>query len=181
MSEINGVDLVNVRLVKESTLYYEKPITSAEDVVRFMADELALYDREVMCVLNLNTKGGVLNMNIVSMGTINASLVSPREVFKASILSNANSIIICHNHPSGVPTPSRDDIRLTQRLKEAGLIIGIELLDHVIVGGVTGKRFSFLQEGLMDSVNSKHHLEQMARETPLPEKTSRKSKKGRCY
>ncbi|MCP1111638.1 JAB domain-containing protein, partial [Lachnospiraceae bacterium PAL227] len=149
MAEANGVDLVNVRLIRESTLYTDKLITSPRDAADLMANELALYDREVMCVLNLNTKGGVLNMNIVSMGTINASLVSPREVFKASILSNAASIIICHNHPSGEPTPSREDVLLTQRLKNAGELLGIELLDHVIVGGVTGKRFSFMEEEIM--------------------------------
>ncbi|MGF6991226.1 DNA repair protein RadC [Lachnospiraceae bacterium PM6-15] len=172
MAEANGVDLVNVRLIRESTLYTDKLITSPRDAADLMANELALYDREVMCVLNLNTKGGVLNMNIVSMGTINASLVSPREVFKASILSNAASIIICHNHPSGEPTPSREDVLLTQRLKNAGELLGIELLDHVIVGGVTGKRFSFMEEEIMESADAKRYLEQMVRETPIFEEPS---------
>lgn len=173
MAEANGVDLVNVRLIRESTLYTDKLITSPKDATDLMANELALYDREVMCVLNLNTKGGVLNMNIVSMGTINASLVSPREVFKASILSNAASIIICHNHPSGEPTPSREDVLLTQRLKNAGELLGIELLDHVIVGGVTGKRFSFMEEEIMESADAKKYLEQRVRETPIFEEPSR--------
>lgn len=172
MAEANGVDLVNVRLIRESTLYTDKLITSPRDATDLMANELALYDREVMCVLNLNTKGGVLNMNIVSMGTINASLVSPREVFKASILSNAASIIICHNHPSGEPTPSREDVLLTQRLKNAGELLGIELLDHVIVGGVTGKRFSFMEEEIMESADAKKYLEQRVRETPIFEEPS---------
>lgn len=173
MAEANGVDLVNVRLIRESTLYTDKLITSPRDAADLMANELALYDREVMCVLNLNTKGGVLNMNIVSMGTINASLVSPREVFKASILSNAASIIICHNHPSGEPAPSREDVLLTQRLKNAGELLGIELLDHVIVGGVTGKRFSFMEEEIMESADAKKYLEQRVRETPIFEEPSR--------
>ena len=172
MAEANGVDLVNVRLIRESTLYTDKLITSPRDAADLMANELVLYDREVMCVLNLNTKGGVLNMNIVSMGTINASLVSPREVFKASILSNAASIIICHNHPSGEPTPSREDVLLTQRLKNAGELLGIELLDHVIVGGVTGKRFSFMEEEIMESADAKKYLEQRVRETPIFEEPS---------
>ncbi|MGF6990757.1 DNA repair protein RadC [Lachnospiraceae bacterium PM6-15] len=96
--ESNELDLVAVRLVRERTYYNDKPLDSPEAVVDFIHKELSAYDREVMCVLNLSTKCDVINMNFVSMGSINAAVISMRELFKASILSNAAAIICCHNH-----------------------------------------------------------------------------------
>lgn len=90
-------------------------------------------------------------MSIVSVGTINASLVSTREVFKTSILSNAASIIAIHNHPSGNITPSKQDRLITEKLYQAGQLMDIELLDHIIVGGTTSEILSFQEENLLSN------------------------------
>ena len=85
----NKLNVVNIRLVKEPSLYSTKPLKSPEAVLELMAEEMSSYDREVLCILNLKANGQVINMNIASIGTINAALVCPREIFKSSILSNA--------------------------------------------------------------------------------------------
>lgn len=89
-------------------------------------------------------------MNVVSIGTLNQALVSPREVFKSSILSNAAGFFAFHCHPSGNPSPSREDAIATQRLKEAGELLEIQMVDHLIVGCGSGRSFSFRGEGLMN-------------------------------
>ena len=83
----------------------------------------------------------------VSRGTLDATLVHPREVFKAALLANAAAIVLCHNHPSGESTPSRDDLQLTRRLVEAGTLLGVEVLDHIIVGDA--RYYSFKQSGCL--------------------------------
>ena len=93
----NKLEVVNIRLVKEPSLYSEQTLNSPQAVVELMAKELSQYDREVFCILNMKNNGQVINMNLVSVGTINASLVIPREVFKSSILANASAIIGLHN------------------------------------------------------------------------------------
>lgn len=100
---------------------------------------------EVLAILCLSTKHRVIAYHEVSRGSLDATLVHPREVFKAAILANASAIILTHNHPSGDPTPSPDDFALTQRLVQAGQIIGIDVLDHVIVGD--GRWISFVEMG----------------------------------
>ena len=87
----NELEVVNIRLVKEPSLYSEQTLDSPQAVVELMAKELSQYDREVFCILNMKNNGQVINMNLVSVGTINASLVIPREVFKSSILANASA------------------------------------------------------------------------------------------
>ena len=89
-------------------------------------------------------------MNLVSVGTINASLVIPREVFKSSILANASAIIGLHNHPSGNVKPSKEDMIVTRKLQKCGQLLGIELLDHIIVGGTNGKMLSFREEKMLN-------------------------------
>lgn len=147
---MNELEVVNIRLVKEPSIYSDIILDSPQAVVELMAKELAQYDREVLCILNMKTDGQVINMNIVSVGTVNSSLVNPREVFKSSILSNASGIIAIHNHPSGNIKPSREDRNITKRLKECGELMGIELLDHIIIGGTNGKMFSFKSENRLD-------------------------------
>lgn len=147
---MNELEVVNVRLVKEPSMYSEKKISSPKDVVELMAKEMAQYDREVFCILNMKNSGQIINMNIVSIGTINASLVSPREVFKSSILSNASGIIALHNHPSGSIKPSKEDMAVTKRLRKCGALLDVELLDHIIVGGSNGEMFSFRNENMLD-------------------------------
>ena len=106
----NELEVVNIRLVKEPSLYSEQTLDSPQAVVELMTKELSQYDREVFCILNMKNNGQVINMNLVSVGTINASLVIPREVFKSSILANASAIIGLHNHPSGNVEPSKRGI-----------------------------------------------------------------------
>ena len=145
-----GLDVVKIRLVKEDCLYENDFVTSKSDAVEVMKKELADYDREVFCILNLKTRGEVINMNIVSQGTWNASIVSPREVFKSSILSNAAGIIALHNHPSGNIKPSREDYETTKRLKECGDLLDIPLIDHVIVAAGGRKVYSFKEHDELD-------------------------------
>jgi len=96
--------------------------------------EIRNSDREHFVALHLDARNQVTALEIVSTGSLNASLVHPREVFKAAILNNAASVILAHNHPSGDTTPSREDIELTRRLVQAGDILGIDVFDHIIVG-----------------------------------------------
>lgn len=141
--------VVGVRLVKEPSLYGEKSIHTPEDAVDLIADELAQYDREVFCILNIKTNGQIINLNVCSVGTLNASLVSPREVMKSAILSNAAGFIAVHNHPSGNCQPSSEDIETTKRLMQCGEILDIRMLDHIIVAGETGEIFSLRSKGLL--------------------------------
>ena len=98
MGNPNELQVVNIRMVKEPSLYSEEKISCPEDAVKAIAKDLATYDREVFAVLNLKTNGQPINLNICSMGTLDASIVSPREVFKSCILSNSSSFIALHNH-----------------------------------------------------------------------------------
>jgi len=105
------------------------------------------YDREALVVLTFDTKNKINSITVASIGSLNSSIVHPREVFKTAILSNSASIIIGHNHPSGDPSPSKEDISITSRLKECGKILGIELLDHVIIGD--NNYISLKEKGLL--------------------------------
>lgn len=126
----------------------ERPVIRTPDDVRALVmEEYRHLDREHFGVLLLNTKHQVLADERISVGTLNSSNVHPREVFKNAIRRSAAALVLVHNHPSGDPTPSRQDIELTGRLVEAGSIIGIEILDHVIIGD--NKYISFRAEGLM--------------------------------
>ena len=137
------------RVVHDRIVYNEKPIHSPQDAVEILGNEIKDYDREVLCVLNLDAHGVVQNANIVSMGTVNQTVSSPREIFKSAILSNAHSIILMHNHPSGSVKPSRQDLLMTRRMKEAGELIGIFVKDHIIIGGRTGESYSFREHELI--------------------------------
>lgn len=103
----------------------------ARDVVQ----DLKYLDREHFVCLYLNTKNRLIGRETISIGSLNAAIVHPREVFRAAIRRGAASVLFAHNHPSGVPDPSPEDIALTERLVEGGLLLGIEVLDHVIIGG----------------------------------------------
>jgi len=152
----NELQVVNVRLVKEPSLYSTEKIASPEDAIKVIAKDLATYDREVFAVLNLKTTGQPFNMNICSMGTLDASIVSPREVFKSCILSNSSSFIALHNHPSGSISPSQEDKDVTRRLLSCSELLGVKMLDHIIIGGETGNIYSFRSEGLLDQLAPRH-------------------------
>lgn len=143
------VDLVSVKLVKESSLFYAKRrISSPDDALTLLREFMEDADREQFLIMCLNTKNEPTAIHTVSIGTLNSSYAHPREVFKAAILANSACIILAHNHPSGDPTPSRDDMELTGRLKDAGKIIGIEVLDHMVIGE-NGSFVSFKAKGLL--------------------------------
>ncbi len=109
-------------------------ICSPKDAADIVMQEMRELKQEILKIIFLNTKNIVIGAKNVSMGSLNSSIVHPREVFKEAIKRSSSSIIICHNHPSGDPSPSSEDINITNRLKECGKIIGIDVLDHIIVG-----------------------------------------------
>jgi DNA repair protein RadC len=117
------------------------PADSAAVFTTMLQDEA----REVFAMLCLSTKHRVLAYHEVSRGCLDSTLVHPREVFKAAILANAASIVLAHNHPSGDPAPSPDDMALTRRLVDAGRLIGVDVLDHIVIGD--GRYVSFRERG----------------------------------
>jgi DNA repair protein RadC len=119
-------------------------VKTPRDIARLFIDEMRHYDREHFKAALLNTKNQLLKVVTVSIGSLNASIVHPREILKPAISTSAASIILVHNHPTGDPTPSREDIEFTNRFAKCGELIGIELLDHVIIGAGT---YRSLKEG----------------------------------
>ena len=134
MGELNEV---KVHLSEEgsNTLYSQKAITSPDDAVEVMSDLLGKQDREFFCAVNLDIKNRPINYHVITVGSLNKSLVDIGNTFKTALLSNAAKVMIFHNHPSGDLIPSYDDIAVTKKIVNAGQILGIEVLDHVIVGG----------------------------------------------
>ena len=138
------INIVSLKMVKESSfLYQTRTISSPNDAYEMIKDRLESLDREQFIIACLNTKNEPMNISVVAVGTLNKAIVHPREVFKTAILSNAANVIAFHNHPSGNAEPSQQDIQLTNRLYEAGELLGIKLLDHLIIGDGT---FTSLKE-----------------------------------
>jgi len=125
---------VKIQLVREDNPVKEYLIKNSKDVYELVKDELKKADREIFLAISLNTRNKVLGINTVSVGSLNASLVHPREVFKPAILQNATGLILVHNHPSRDEKPSEEDLDITRKLVEAGRILEINVIDHVIVG-----------------------------------------------
>ena len=136
MTRVSSINIYKLKMIKEDTVEYNTTIKSPADVAALAREVLEMHEMAVenFIILSLNTKNKIAGMHTVSIGSLNASIVHPREVFKAAILNNASGIICLHNHPSGDPEPSKEDIEITKRLIEAGKILGIEVLDHVIIG-----------------------------------------------
>jgi DNA repair protein RadC len=145
------INVYSLRLVKESAGNYDiqSPVSSPEAVYKAACDILELHEQpnEVFAILCLNTKNKIAGAHVISQGSLSSSIVHPREVFKAAILNNAASILLLHNHPSGDPAPSREDIEVTKRLIEAGTLLGINVFDHVVIGD--GTYISMKEKGLM--------------------------------
>ena len=142
------VNIVSLKVVKEASLLYKnRQIRYPQDSYDLIRTIIEDADRELFICMSLDTKNQPTNIQVCHMGSLNASLVHPREVLKMAILSNSASIIVFHNHPSGITKPSPEDIEVTQRLKEAGQILGIELLDHLIIGDNTF--LSFKEKGYL--------------------------------
>ena len=134
---------VRLKLAEAEPLYSTEQITTPDKAAEVMAQALSQMDREYCCVVNLDGANHPINFNVVSIGDVNQAHVPIQNVFKSAILSNASSIMMFHNHPSGSVQASREDIDVTKRLIEAGKIMNIPVLDHIIVGGGSGERFSF--------------------------------------
>ena len=148
-------------MVEMPPLLSKEPMDGPQAAVRVMADTFRDLDREVFCIVNLRTDLKPINMNIISMGTLNSSLAHPREVLKSSILSNAASIMLFHNHPTGNLTPSREDIELTDRMQQICTLIGIPVMDHIILG--TGNQYySFKEKDILTipKLNVAHNIDQ---------------------
>ena len=144
------INFYTLKIIKEDSVPYEVPvIKSPAEVYQAAKQLLALHEEpeEHFCIFCLNTKNKIVGVHTISIGTLNASIVHPREVFKAAMLNNASAIICFHNHPSGDPEPSREDIETTRRLVEAGEIMGIKVFDHVIIG--EQRYLSMKEEGLI--------------------------------
>ncbi len=142
------INIVSIKMVKESNfLYQTRQILSPSDAYEMIKEQLEGLDREQFIIACLNTKNEPTNITVVSVGSLNKAIVHPREVFKTAILSNAASVMAFHNHPSGDATPSDQDIQLTQRLVEAGDLLGIKLLDHLIIGD--GSFISLKEKGYL--------------------------------
>ncbi len=144
------VDFYSLKLVKEDGRLYDIPkLNCPQAVYKAVKQILALQEKpeEHFCILCLNTKNRIAGVHTISIGCLNSAMVHPREVYKAAALNNAASIILLHNHPSGDTTPSREDMKMTKRLVEAGEIMGITVLDHLIIG--EDEYTSFKERGLL--------------------------------
>ena len=156
------MNLVQVKLVEDNTFSGIAQIDGAEDVAGFVSKLLKGYDREAFVVLNLNVKGKVINANIAHVGEVAGVFTHPRELFKTSILSNASAVVLAHNHPSGECLPSEEDIDTTRRMIDAGKILGIKVMDHVIVG--KDNHLSFLSRGWMDELTKEYGVQNVKNE-----------------
>ena len=144
--QISCISELAKRLAKAS---YQDTVcfTDPKTIAQYYMEDLRHEKQEHMKLLMLNSKAKLLGETTISKGTVNASLVTPRELFIEALQKNAVSIIILHNHPSGDPSPSREDMLTTKRIQDAGALIGIELLDHIIIGN--NCYISFREEGML--------------------------------
>lgn len=158
-----SLDVVSVRLVKDVPLLSDKPIAEPQDAIKVVGNVLSELDREAVCIINLRADSSPINCHIASIGSINAALIAPRELLKASILSNACRIIMVHNHTADNLKPSRHDIEMTDRMARICEMINIPLLDHVIVGGDNSSFFSFREKGVVDFDKSTRYADDISR------------------
>ncbi len=135
------------RRIASSFRLETRSISSPKDVADYLMEEMRYYQKEYFKAVFLNTKNQVISTEIISIGSLNSSIVHPREIFCAAVKKASASVILVHNHPSGDPTPSREDIEVTKRIVQAGEIIGVSVLDHLIIG--EGRYYSFRESGLI--------------------------------
>jgi DNA repair protein RadC len=136
-----------VMLVRDAGVAYSQTLRTSAEVYLLLREEAATWDREHFLVLALDGKNRLLGVETISVGTLTASLVHPREVMKGLLLANAAAFLMAHNHPSGDPTPSAEDLAITKRIRECADLFGIRLLDHVILGH--GRYCSMCDENLL--------------------------------
>ena len=144
---------VCIRLAEGHPLYSDVPLSSPGAALQVMRKEMSQFDRECLCVVNLNTKLQPINFNIVSVGELNQSIAAIPNILKSGLMSNAGAFILLHNHPSGDPTPSQADLTTTRKVIEAGKLMGIPCMDHIVVGG-NDRYCSMREEDLADFRNS---------------------------
>mgnify|MGYP000854761799 CR=1 FL=1 len=143
------IPIVKLSVVKDSNFHSKtKKINTPIDAAKVAQDYLRGADREHFIALILDTKNRIMNIHIISIGTLDSALVHPREVFKSAIITNAASIIIAHNHPSGECYPSTEDLAITRRLIDAGRLLGIPVLDSIVVSDYS--YLSIREENLVD-------------------------------
>lgn len=150
ISDVKAAQLVAIAELSKrlSTLKLEKiKISSPADAAVVMMEEMRYYKKEYFKIILLDTKNNIIKISEISVGSLNSSIVHPREVFAQAVSNSASSIILIHNHPSGETEPSNEDISLTNRLDECGKLLGIRVLDHIIIGD--GIFYSFKEEGLI--------------------------------
>ncbi len=163
MFKKNGLDLVRIRMVPDRTLPDQRPVRNAGEAVRVLTREFGDLDREIFIVVNLTYQMNVINANVCSVGTLTCTAAEPRDVFKSAILSNAAYCLVMHNHPNGSLEPSEQDLEVTRRLVSAGRVLGIEVVDHLIIGRNEMEYVSLRDRGLMEPDTSDwKELEQVA-------------------
>lgn len=142
------VNIMSLKVIKESSVLYKgRRIRSPRDSYELIRTFIEESERKMFVLMCLDTKNQPTSIQVCHIGSLNASIVHPREVMKAAVLGNPASIIVFHNHPSGITSPSPEDIEVTKRLSEAGQILGIELLDHLIIG--ENSFLSFKEKGYL--------------------------------
>ncbi len=144
-----ALDVVSVRLVRDAPLYSDQPLLNPEAVLAVLGDVMCEFDREVIAIVNLKSDLTPINVTFASMGAINEAVAHPREMLKASLLSNAAAMMIVHNHPSGQLSPSNQDTMMTDRMNNICNLMDITLVDSIIVGGDNQSYFSFCKKGLL--------------------------------
>ncbi|MCR5225813.1 MAG: JAB domain-containing protein [Eubacterium sp.] len=152
------LDVVSIRINKDAPLMSGHPVKSPEDAVKLIGQELCEMDREVVCIINLKSDGTPINCTFASMGALDRSVAHPRELLKATILSNASTMIMIHNHPSGNLDPSIEDSILTDRMIKICDLVGVPLVDHIIVGGDNSDYFSFKEKDRLPASNLRYSL-----------------------
>lgn len=158
LNKVKGIGLYKALILKAAfelgermhsgSLEEKIQITSPQDVANFMMGKMEHLTQEKFIVLFLNSKNVIIKQKTIFIGTLNSSVIHPREIFSEAIKCASNAIVVLHNHPSGDTTPSKEDIRATNRLRECGEILGIDLLDHIIIGGHT--YMSMVEDGYFD-------------------------------
>ena len=146
-----SLDVVSIRLVKDAPIFSERPFTTPEEVAGVLGEVICQFDREVIAVVNLSSNLKPINVHFASVGALNEAMAHPRELLKASVLSNASQMLLMHNHPSGNLTPSKADTMMTDRMIKVCELMGIPLVDHIIVGGDNREFFSFKEKGMISN------------------------------
>lgn len=142
------VSVVKMQLVKESRVLFDAKVSSPAVVAKMIKQMTDGSDRELVYVVSVDSKNKPIATELISMGGVNSSIIDIGNIFKHALLANAAGVIIAHNHPSGDVTPSVEDIRVTKRIEEAGKLLNLPILDHVIVGDMeTDAYYSFLENG----------------------------------